>query len=317
MIKLKSGIHVAEENKKLLVYDQKSRRILSEIQLNTEHDPFHLEEFQLLAYHFHTIPSIFQSRYGRLLLSLYKNKPSYFEEGSDETAAKEKRQTDIEQTVNRDLFFLTYEYDAAESIGKKTIYIWGYTRIVQLLLPNLSGLFRNVIVLLSSTDERPEKREEGVAFCEAESWAEAEEVETSAVHLISRNAFGHDQFWKITKQLQARESTVLHYGMTVKELQVGPLVIGGQTAQYGDFDQQYKPTSGILSETLAYVGAGLVNRTLYFLLLDSLAYLGEDAQLPLNTVFTVDKYTLEGTACKIWKEVDVHESRSTKLIENV
>lgn len=37
------------------------------------------------------------------------------------------------------------------------------------------------------------------------------------------------------------------------------------------------------------------------MMMDSLEYFGEDAQLPINSVFLINRYTLEGSTQKIWR----------------
>ena len=306
MIKLKANIQVAENEEKLLIYDSEINQILVEIKKDKK-QKFNLEEFKLSAYFYQKIEKIFLDKYGQIILSLYKKKPEFFDVIKYEEQELASIQNDIELTVDKNLFFLTYEYDVKKYLEKKHVVFWGESEITKLLADSLQT------IVASLTIYRIKKDFEFIYYenVELKNWKVdyLGSVNEQVLHIVFENSFSEEDIKVLNKQL-GNKVKVLYYKAGVNELLIGPLIIGKETCSYEDYQAQLPSYCGRLSKTAAYIGAGLINRIIYFLILDTLAYIGEDAQLPINSVFKMNTYSLALETYKIYKGVDCNESRS-------
>lgn len=313
MIKIKSNIQIIEEGKKLLFYNTDTRQILVEMEV-TDKQTFDLKEFCNVAYYYQTIEEIASGKYRQIILSLYKKKPNFFDVADREKTEQALIQNDIELTVDKNLFFLTFDYNVAEQLKKKDIVFWGESEATKLVVDSLQPIAKSITIC--TTTEKKKWTYPKKAVCK--NWLEdhSEIAADQAVHVIYENDFSYEQLEALNRQLGSR-ANVLYYKAGINELFIGPLVLGDETCSYADYQIQCPSTAGRLSKSAAYISAGLINRILYFLILDTLPYIGEDAQLPINSVFKMNTYSFALDTHKIFKGVSDNESRSEKYFQEV
>ncbi len=313
MIKIKSNIQIIEEGKKLLFYNTETRQILVEMEM-TNKQVFDLKEFCHAAYYYQTIEEIASGKYRQIILSLYKKKPEFFDVADPKQTEQALTQNDIELTVDKNLFFLTFNYNVAEHLKQREVVFWGESEATKLVIDSLLPTAKSITVYTTAKENKSIYSEEVVR----KNWLEAQSATMSdqAIHVIYENNFSSEQLELLNKQLD-KNATVLYYKAGINELFIGPLVIGEETCSYTDYQVQCPSTAGRLSKSAAYIGAGLINRIVYFLILEALPYIGEDAQLPINSVFKMNTYTLALDTHKIFKGVSKNESRSEKYFQEV
>lgn len=314
MIKIKSDIQVIEEGEKLLFYNTDTRQILVAMKI-TDKQTFNLEEFRYIAYYYQTLEEIVSGKYKQIILSLYKRNPEFFETVNQEYMEQALIQNDIELTIDKNLFFLTFEYNTINQLKQKDVIFWGESEVTRLLAESLHSLAKSIIIYTTKGRENKIGYPKGVVLKE---WSETQSdiSNNKTIHVVYENEFSNEQLRCLNENIDNKGS-VLNYKATVNELIIGPLVIGDETCSYDDYTMQYPSTTGLLSKSIAYISTGLINRLLYFIILDSLPYIAEDAQLPINSVFRMNTYTLALDTHKIFKGVSTNESDSKKHFKKV
>jgi len=306
VIKLKSTIKAIYEDNKLIFYNAETRQILVEIELKKE-ESFDLEEFRHSIKYYQTAEEISKGKFKHIILSLYKKKPEYFDYMDNEQTRLAITQNDIELTVDKNAFFLTFDYEVIEKLNKKKVVFWGESKTTETLANSL----REIVGLITIYTTRNECLYTYSDDINIQPWSKDVPIDEDAIHIVYENEFSIQQLQILSELLETKTKT-LYYKVGIDELIIGPLALGDETCSYQDYQMQYPSKNGNLSTSAAYIGAGIINRILYFLILDSLEYIGEDAQLPINSIFKMNTYTLGLDTQKIFKGVSSHESNSNK-----
>ncbi|UAC48732.1 hypothetical protein K6959_01790 [Bacillus aquiflavi] len=325
VIKLHDHIRVLIDqgsNKELLVYNANEEKIFLKLSVAND-ESFSINELQHLLYHFHRIGYVIKSKYGKIVLSLYYKYPELFQTSTQDSIMLDVLSYELDEAIDFNHFFNTYEY-SFERTRNKQIVLWGGTVPSAFIMNNIVN-FNIETILIGSKEDKVEplnmlaydgETGEGklnallkripqtvqTYYLEDETY-KSKLAKENAIHIICTNSFSDEQLAQITEQLEANKlNKLLYYGMYEKELVIGPLVIPDETARYTDFRRSYDGSKGTFTSITNHLSAGILTRIIYYLLVDSLKYLAEDAQLPLNAIFTINKYSLTGTAIKILKE---------------
>ena len=112
------------------------------------------------------------------------------------------------------------------------------------------------------------------------------------------------------KEIAGKEF-VLHYGFYMKKFTVGPLVINEASYGYDSFKQVFQSHLSLPTTPQSLIVAAIVNRTLYYIMKNTLKYLAEDAQLPINQVFAFDNYSFTTEVIDI--EIESYTNREGVL----
>ncbi|MFU0789894.1 hypothetical protein [Virgibacillus proomii] len=107
------------------------------------------------------------------------------------------------------------------------------------------------------------------------------------------------------KEVVGNEIT-LHYGFYAKKFIVGPLIVNEASYGYDSFKQVFQSPISLPAVPQSLIVAGLVNRTLYFIMKNTLKYLADDAQLPINQVFAFHNYSFNSEVMDIEVESDTN-----------
>jgi len=292
-------MQILQERDKLVIYNSETRQMLIEMNV-AQFETFNLEELRHELSCYQRLEDIVLSKYKQIILSLYKNKPDFFDNVDSRKIPEALIQNDFVRTVDRNLFLSTFDYDIAKCLKQKTLIFWGESMTTHMLVNALQETAKEIIV--KGTRKTPNFNYLPPTVYKNFLLEGSEFEAGKVIHIVYENNFTAEQLNLLSQQLKGANS-VLYYKAGVNELFIGPLIIGEDTCSFEDYQQQYPSRLGQLSQSVATIAAGVIQRILYFLILDALAYIGEDAQLPLNSVFKMNTYTLALQTKKIFKGI--------------
>ncbi len=339
-IKLQPHITIFEDDDihhVLLVYNVKEEKIFLKIPL-TKIPAFSIVELKTILYRFTSLEVVTKSKYASLVLSLYSKYPDIFVY-SDEPSLlkKDAMRYEMEQTMDVSKLYATYPFSMDNMLNKQLV-LWGGSKANVYVYESARGMGVPVTFVLSMdeviepndmlhAEEQVGTRkieliqkmiaddEHAKLYVLEEELYKEEVSKIHSLHVLCCNCFSAPQIDHINEIIQQDHQHLLYYGMYESELVIGPLVIPNQTQHYADFEKHDVSHKIPFPTIFHHLSAGIIQRISYYVWMDALKYVAEDAQLPLNSIFVIHQRSLLGTSKK-WNEMRmVHESKSGAITE--
>jgi len=298
--------------KDMIVFDQEKEQII--IKLNIERilkqypvDFYHLDQ------HFTTSFTLSKTLEGQLLLKIYSLYPDLFVVKSleDEQVKEDFISLDFAQTIKYEDLFTTYSPEENKIEGP--CILWGINEVNDRLMQSLSSIGVPLILMKASRDQLKDiqcvrfltsknyreiddyykevQNLYGLQILDSTSLKEEKKKLSQGIHIIDNRLLEYDLMTAEDQEIIQR-GIKLHYGFYVEKFIAGPLVVNEANYGYASFKQVFHSHFSLASTSQSLILAGLLNRTLYYILKKTLKYLAEDAQLPMNQVFAFDNYSL-------------------------
>ncbi|WP_113929024.1 hypothetical protein [Bacillus sp. P14.5] len=299
----------------VIVLDKNEEKIILKFKVNESFLRYSLD-FESVIRHFTTIQELSGRLEGRLVLKLLSNYPHLFEtrDFDDQDVKKDFIQYEFDRTIDMQTLFETYR----DHRGERCIYIiWGINETSLALIRALEKADMEVKIMPPTKEEAEDLQFKKLLSMNGsgnegtedfvQSLISSENIEEYLEELHS----GHKVFILDNRLLDqgiitgeeyskaAGEGLVIHYGFYSDEFLIGPLVINEESCDYGDFKRNFKGVTALPALPQTLVTAGLISRILYYLEKDTLKYLAEDVQLPINQVFAFNNYSFNSTIINI------------------
>ncbi len=231
--------------------------------------------------------------------------PNFFEELSESEADKCVKKTDYFSVVNRTHFAENYQVDS--SFAKTRIFLWGNTSLNKLLYDNMKETVSDIYLIKNEEDMIDENSFLAIAGEEALEQKIVSErmifkdelaklgVTKDDLFFVDATGLSADKLVEISDYVVSKNAVSLFYGNTNKEVVIGPLVIGGESAcihcmqNQGILDNYYSGENSFLDRATSHLFMYFITRILYYIKDNNLYYLLSDAQIPINKVMTVSK----------------------------
>lgn len=317
-IRLEENYYLVQDPKDssgLLVYDTEKKMAFFKIRVSNIEEMIRLK-INDYAHHFQSLKKLSRVPHGRVLMMLYRKSPDLFEETTSESdLLTDAILGDMERTVDFNQLFLTYSFSEHNDLTTPVI-LWGNSIANLQVFHLLANLSFNVTLVISADDEvgieemglfdgklgaplshvldhRYSEKENATLFILEKERDCQSLLEKKALHIVSNKLFLYEdtkEFWRHLDHFAAEG--ILYYGMHENELTIGPFVIPGESATYEDFLQIYKNRQQDSPMMMNYIAVGMIIRITYFILAHSLKYLAADVQIPINSAFCIDQYSL-------------------------
>lgn len=306
----------------LLVYDSVRKLAFYKIKVPDAKNLLEMEINQY-AHRFQSLNDLSRLWYGKVLVMLFRKSPDLFEQAeSVSELVNDAVIGDIMDTVDFNQFFLTYSFSEKRNLAIPVI-LWGNS-VTNLQLFNLfANLSIKVSLVISKDDlvgiqemsfsgwKLGEKLEEAlnrqyshkvnanVFLIENEGDCQ-NLLEEKGLHIVHNCMLLSQDGKNFMQQLEASTpEAILYYGMHENELTIGPLVIPGESATYEDFMRIYQKRQRNIPIVMNFIATGMIVRICYFVLVQSLKYLAADVQIPINSAFCIDQYTMNSKVIPI------------------
>lgn len=317
-IRLKKNYYLVQDpndSSGLLVYDTEKKIAFLRIRVPNVEEMIDLK-INHYAHSFQSLKDLSRVPHGKILIMLYHKSPNIFEQtSSDSELLTGAIIGDIESTVDFNQCFLTYSFSEKNDLTTPII-LWGNSQANLHVFNLFANLSMNVSLVISTDDEvdinemalfdckwgeplcnvlnhkYSEKKNANIFFLENEKDCHSL-LDKKALHIVNNKLFLYKdtkEFWKHLDSSAAEG--ILYYGMHEHELTIGPFVIPGESATYEDFLETYKNKQQDCPMMMNHIAAGMMIRISYFILTHSLKYLAADVQIPINSAFCIDQYSL-------------------------
>ncbi|MDM5302498.1 hypothetical protein QUF44_13025 [Bacillus subtilis] len=304
-IKLKDDylILINPRNKKeVIVLDKVNEKVILKFNINDALQQFHFE-FDKVINHFTSMQALSKSIEGKLILKLYSGFSHLFElENFCRPALKQDYiKYEFTNTINPLSLFETYKNDEE---NKYKIVIWGINEVSLTLINSLTKIDIPIMIMRPFEEEIKDiqfkksialngfETEEdlmnslltkgNIHIFEEQMPGEANEL----IHIIDNRLLELELVKQDYFKNIVNDQFVLHYGFYSKEFTLGPLVLKGESYGYEDFTKQYNGRLSLPTVPQSLIISGLIARIVYFLIRDTLKFLAQDVQLPINQVFS-------------------------------
>lgn len=339
-IRLKENYYLVQDPKDtsgLLVYDTEKKMAFFRIRVPNVEEMISLK-INDYAHHFQSLQNLSRVAHGRILIMLYQKAPDLFEESTSEAdLLTDAVIGDIENTIDFNQLFLTYSFSEQKKLTTPII-LWGKSQANLQVFQYFANLSMNVSLVISAEDEvgieemalfdgklgeslsnvlnhrYSKKKNANLFFLENERDCQSL-LEKNALHIVSNKLFLYKdtkEFWRNLDCSAAQG--ILYYGMHENELTIGPFVIPGESATYEEFLQTYKSRQQDAPWMMNHIASGMIIRISYFVLAHTLKYLAADVQIPINSIFCIDQYSLNSKIIPIVRGTG-NENSSEKYSE--
>lgn len=313
--------------KELIILDKENEKIILKLDVEEILKQYSLN-FDQLGNHFTSLFTLTRTIEGQLLLKIYSSiHLDLFDLVAFEAEDVKKDYTDYEyaKTINPTGLFTTYSPE-----NNKPDYVcvlWGANDVNDALIQSLSKLQIPIALVRATLEEIQDIQcikflssrcftaidsyyekvtaDYGIKIIDADSdWSVFKTKQT--IHIIDNRLIDYHLIDVLHfKEVVGNEIT-LHYGFYAKKFIVGPLIVNEASYGYDSFKQVFQSPISLPAVPQSLIVAGLVNRTLYFIMKNTLKYLADDAQLPINQVFAFHNYSFNSEVMDIEVESDTN-----------
>jgi hypothetical protein len=299
----------------VIVLDKNEEKIILKFKVNEAFLQQPLD-FESVIRRFTTVQELVKRLEGKLILKLFTSYPHLFEKRDffDQEVKKDFVQYEFDRTIHLQTLFETYRDHQEEEC---TYIIWGINETSLALVRSLEKTDMRVRIMFPTKEEAEDIQFKKLLSMNGSDYETPEDFIQSIISsenigrykedsLIGQNVFILDN--RLLDQgiisgeeysKAAEEGLIIHYGYYSEEFIVGPLVMNEESCDYGDFSRNFKGITALPALPQTLVTAGLINRIVYYLEKNTLKYLAEDVQLPINQVFAFDNYSFNSTIINI------------------
>lgn len=297
-------------NKEIIVLDTEKEKMILKLNVENILERYSLN-FRGIGDHYTSMFTLSKTIEGQLLLKIFSLHPDMFEIKSfhDELVKKDYKDYEFSRTINHENLFATYSYE--ENQPNEMIILWGINDVSDLLIHYLYTLQMPTLLVEPTTAEKQDIQ--CIKFLSTKGYYDVNDyfdqmmsiyqvqsigmeelkdliLSKKTIHIVDQRLLDYQLIdLSIYQELTSTE-IILYYGFYVDQFIVGPLSIKNENYGYDAFKQVFSSKNSLPSIPQSLIVAGLLKRTLYFLMKKTLKYLAEDAQLPLNQVFSFDNY---------------------------
>lgn len=260
----------------------------------------------------HMIGWLAKQSYWKWLGIVILKYPDFFEELTVSEAEKYVKKADYFSVVDRTHF--AENYRVSNSFEGTRVFLWGTTAQNKLLYDGLKTIVDDIYLIRSDYEMVDENSFLGKAEEEAlgagipaerivgRNALGGSHISKDDIFIIDASGMSREELLDVNDYVIRRNAIALFYGNTNKNIMVGPLVIGGESAcihcmeNQEILDKYYPGTNGFLDMASYHLLTYFIIRILYYAKGKNLYYLLSDSQIPINKVITVSK---EDTTAKM------------------
>ncbi|MED9904698.1 MAG: hypothetical protein UFG06_11010 [Lachnospiraceae bacterium] len=320
IIKMKADYILFQEDEFVCVYDKKQQIVILKVKAGEGAcDEAVKEELKRP----HKVCWLAGQRYFKWFGAILMKYPDIFEELSEKQAERELAEADYFSVVERSRFADNFFVDADFS-GTRLLF-YGVNSVTVLAAKELMRYgFKEMVFIDYDASYSADGMNSFAAFGEQELKASLL-LENSAIQVVSgleEPAENEDDIYfvngagmsaeallKINDYIVGHQKLCLFVNVTKKKLVIGPLVAGGESAclncmqRDGSLSKYYPGGNAYMDSTYYHLLLFFILRTLFYIKGKNLYYLLQDAQIPINKVFTITKEDITVQVDYIYRSV--------------
>ncbi len=333
LIKLKENYQIIrnpQNPSQVFIYDKNKEMVFLKFSMSSL-EKLEKVDFNRWGQHFQSLQILKSSIEGNIIISLYNKYPDLFiSNNNSEDLMIDAKILESENIINYNHFYSTYQL-SNHQYDSSRIFLWGASQTNLLVFHQLMNLSIDVTLIVSLKEKLTpyenilsgrspfqqvpdfinsvkdhynlENKKAKILIFE-----KIYDFKTLAgknvIHIVDNKILDKYVLPELFNRIESsRNKGILYYGSYENELVIGPLVFSGETVSYSDFLFNYDKETKAPSSVLNFLAAGMIQRVISYLNADSLKYLSEDAQLPLNAVFCIDKFSLNSRIIQLKREV--------------
>ncbi|WP_156099359.1 hypothetical protein [Caloranaerobacter azorensis] len=334
MIKLKERFLLFSEDGKIFsIYDKDEKKFILRIRPNFDFD---FERMKNDLQRINTIGYLLEQDYNKIIYKLLKDYDYIFEEINIEKSKKILEFYNLEDSISFNKFIESAEFDIFD-FSDVVFVFHNLTKASLTIIEALLGYNPKKILIFSkdsyveptdvvnskifNIEQLREKKQDIVKryfnsskleifqddMLEKYSFINSQKY----IHIVFKGRFSKEKILYINDFVLNKGHMCIFSDINRYKVLFGPLIIPGESAcircldnQVSNIDYFIEENYSVVSKVYIYFLLGLILRTLFYISGGRLKYLLEDAQLPINRIFSINKSDLLGEVEYFNKDVN-------------
>ncbi|MBP3038194.1 hypothetical protein J9303_01560 [Bacillaceae bacterium Marseille-Q3522] len=298
-------------NKEVIVFDKENEKIILKLDVQKMLKQYSLN-FDHLGNYFTSMFTLTRTLEGQLMLKIYSIHPHLFDVAEFEADDVKQDYADYEYAKTIDPAGLFTTYSLKDNKPNFVCVLWGVNAVNDTLIQSFSKLQIPVTLVEATLEETQDiqcmKFLSSLHFPDLDAYYEKRRADygikiididfagdlleaKQTIHIVDNRLIDYRLIDVPHFKNTTGDRIALHYGFYGEKFIVGPLIVNEASYGYDSFKQVFQSPVSLPTTPQSLIVAGLVNRTLYYIMKNTLKYLADDAQLPINQVFAFDNYS--------------------------